>query len=185
MNVRSTKSAVHAAAHMHGTTANAGTAQVASTHMHPTTAHVHAAATHVTAAHVHIAATHMHAAAAHMHPATTHMTAAHMHAAATHVAATASKVSTTASTMPAPATVSTTVCERQTGYCEDHRERETTIANESRYHHDLPCFSRVLCAGRPDDRKRTFEPLTNIRNRCFSQVAASRSQRPFSYKSLI
>jgi hypothetical protein len=95
----------------------------------------------------HVAATHMHTTTAHVHGPATHVTTAHMDSAAT--------------------VATTTVCERQTGYCADHRERQTTIANESRYHHDLPCFSRVLCAGRPDDRKRTFEPLTDIRNHCF------------------
>ena len=161
MDVGATESVVHPAAHMHGpathvcrTATDTGTTHVAATHMHTTTAHVHGPATHVTTAHMHSAATHVHATTA-------------------HVAASASKMSTatsvaSASPMPAAATVATTtVCERQTGYCADHRERQTTIANESRYHHDLPCFSRVLCAGRPDDRKRTFEPLTDIRNHCF------------------
>jgi hypothetical protein len=131
---------------------------LSSTHVHrPAT---HSRATHVGSAHMHRASAHMWSG--HMHASTTHVhsTTAHVHAAtATEVAATSSEV-TTATTVstasPMTATAATGEC--QTRSSTQHQESKSPTKNEVlRHHHDLPSFSRVLCAGRPNDRKRTSE----------------------------
>jgi hypothetical protein len=159
MDRRSAETTIHrrgtthmlSSAHMHRAAANSSTAHVGAAHMH-------SAATKVLGStHVHGSATHVHTAPAHMHAT-----------AATKMAATSTHVPTASAVSAATMTTTTAVGERQTRSRTQYCERNSPSKNEvSRHHHDLPVFSRVLCAGRPDDRKRTFEPLTDNRNLCF------------------